>query len=327
MAEIPTGNLNTVRGCRFYENADDGIDLWNNEGVVVIENCWSWRNGYREDGVTPGGDGAGFKLGKTVTADYSLFKRILTNNISVSNRIFGLTQNSATCKMFICNNIFYDNKHMGIYFSASWGDAAHMIRNNIAYKNGTDAAIGINLPVLDHNSWQPEVTVTNDDFISIDPTQLVRPRKSDGSLPNITFMHIAPGSDLIDAGIDVGIPYWGTAPEIGAFEIETGIFHHNLLPVVSISFPTKGTSFSPPATLTVSVEANDPDGSITKVELFNGVEKLGEMTSAPYSFTLKDLPAGSYLLKAVATDNLKATAASSQLEFMVYRPYRGQRLF
>jgi hypothetical protein len=317
ISETPEGTVNTVKGCRFYENADDGLDLWNNEGVVVIDSCWAWSNGYREDGVTPGGDGAGFKLGKTATTDYTIYRRILSNNLSISNRNFGITQNAATCKMFICNNILYDNKQMGIYFSASWGDAAHLIRNNISYKNATDAAIGIKLPVVDHNSWQPGVVVTDEDFKSIDPLQLVRARKSNGNLPDIDFMHLVAGSDLIDAGIDVGLPYWGEAPDMGAFEILTGSFHQNLQPVVSISFPTKGISFESPATVKVDVEAYDPDGSISKVELYNGSKKLAEMTVAPYSFTLKNLQAGSYNLKAVATDNLNTSAVSAALEVSV----------
>ena len=317
IAEIPDGTVNTVKGCRFYSNGDDGLDLWNNEGVVTIDSCWSWGNGYREDGITPGGDGAGFKLGQTTTTDYSVYKRILTNNLSVSNRNFGITQNAAKCKMFICNNVLYDNDHMGIYFSASWGDAAHIIRNNISYKNGIEAAIGIKLPVIDHNCWQDGYTVSDDDFKSIDVVQLLRPRNPDGSLPEIEFMHLVSGSDLIDAGIDVGLPYWGSAPDLGAFEVPAGDFHLNMVPVVSISFPTKGTSFTPPATISVTVEAKDPDGTINKVELFNGTKKLAESTVAPFSFTLKDLPAGTYKLHAVATDDQKASVTSAILEVSV----------
>src|SRR5690606_1376509 len=117
--------------------------------------------------------------------------------------------------------------------------------------------------------------------------------------------------------IDVGLPYWGSAPDVGAFEILSGGFHLNMLPVVSISFPTKGTSFSPPATISVTVEANDPDGTINKVELFDGTKKLAEATVAPFSFTLTDLPAGTYNLHAVATDDLKASTKSAILEVSV----------
>ena len=321
IAEIPAGTINTVKGCRFYQNGDDGLDLWNNEGTVIVDNCWSWSNGYREDGVTVGGDGSGFKLGQTATIDYSTYKRILTNNLSVSNRNFGITQNSAKCKMFICNNVLYDNRQMGIYFSASWGDAAHLIRNNISYKNANDAAIGIKLPVVDHNCWQPGYTVDDSDFLSIDPTQLARPRNADGSLPVIEFMHLAAGSDLIDSGIDVGLPFSGPAPDLGAFEtIAPTTIVVNKNPVISLTSPSKSASFTSPATITISATASDPDGTISKVEIFQGNVKIGEKTALPYSVTWKEVPEGTYSLTAVATDNAGARTASVAVSVTVAKP-------
>lgn len=129
--------------------------------------------------------------------------------------------------------------------------------------------------------------------------------------------NLKPGSPAIDAGLNVGLPFYGKAPDIGAFETPDGELHLNQLPVVSISSPTKGSSYIFPATVTLDVEAYDPDGTISKVEILNGSIKLGERTTAPFSFTLKDLPEGSYSLKAVATDNLKSATTSSILEFQV----------
>jgi hypothetical protein len=44
------------------------------------------------------------------------------------------------------------------------------------------------------------------------------PRKPDGSLPDVNLFHLAQGSNLIDKGINVGLPYNGNAPDLGAFE-------------------------------------------------------------------------------------------------------------
>jgi hypothetical protein len=44
------------------------------------------------------------------------------------------------------------------------------------------------------------------------------PRQPDGSLPVLSFLHLAGGSDLIDVGTDVGLPFLGSAPDLGAFE-------------------------------------------------------------------------------------------------------------
>ena len=92
--------------------------------------------------------------------------------------------------------------------------------NNIAYDNiGSSAALGV-LTNVDHNSWDSGVTVNNTDFVSLDATQLGAPRKADGSLPDLTFGHLASCSDLINAGTNVGLPYLGSAPDIGVFEYE-----------------------------------------------------------------------------------------------------------
>jgi len=44
------------------------------------------------------------------------------------------------------------------------------------------------------------------------------PRQADGSLPDNGFARLVAGSDLIDAGVDVGLPYCSSAPDLGAFE-------------------------------------------------------------------------------------------------------------
>ena len=66
----------------------------------------------------------------------------------------------------------------------------------------------------------------------------------------------------------------------------------NQLPSVSISSPSKGNKFEEPAIIEIEVAASDPDGSVTKVTLFNGAEFLAELTSAPYSYAWKDITAG-----------------------------------
>ena len=43
-------------------------------------------------------------------------------------------------------------------------------------------------------------------------------RQADGSLPVLPFLRLAAGSPLIDRGVNVGLPYNGAAPDLGAFE-------------------------------------------------------------------------------------------------------------
>ncbi len=91
----------------------------------------------------------------------------------------------------------------------------------------------------------------------------------------------------------------------------------NKPPLVSISSASKGNSFQAPASVTVEIKATDPDGTITKVELYNGNEKICEMTTNPYVYTLKNLTEGSYSLKAVATDDMESASVSDIYKFMV----------
>lgn len=212
---------NTIRGCRFWNNADDGIDLWSNNGNMVIDGCWSWKNGYREDGVTTGGDGGGFKFGATTTATGTTFLRTIKNNVSVYNRTRGYNQNSANARHYFYNNISYKNP-TGVVFASY--NLAHVIRNNVVFGSAIQNWNGdYSNAVKDHNSYDASFspsgpTVSSADFISLDTTGLSKARQSNGALPNLNFLKLAAGSHLIDAGVNVGIPYLGSAPDLGPFE-------------------------------------------------------------------------------------------------------------
>ena len=223
ITENPPGVTNTIRGCRFWSNADDGVDVWGNDGYVLIDRCWSWMNGYREDGTTTGGNGAGIKTGETTTLDSTVFAREVRYCISVDNRQLGISQNGALCKHYIYNNTVVRNLYRGIYFSSSWGLSPHIITNNIAYDNTTNTVI-TEAAILTTNSWQVGFTVTDDDFNNQSSVNLGAKRQADGSLPTLTSFRLRAGSDLIDAGTDINLTLdtyghrVGSAPDIGACE-------------------------------------------------------------------------------------------------------------
>ena len=85
----------------------------------------------------------------------------------------------------------------------------------------------------------------------------------------------------------------------------------NSAPSVSITAPAAGAAFTAPATVGLVASASDPDGGVAKVEFFNGTEKLGEDTSAPYTYDWTAVPAGTYSITARATDTLGAQATSA----------------
>ena len=78
----------------------------------------------------------------------------------------------------------------------------------------------------------------------------------------------------------------------------------NFFPSVSIIDPVSNTNFIPGSDISITVEAEDSDGSVAKVEFFEGGNnKLGEVTTAPYTFTWTGVAEGDYTLTAKATDN------------------------
>lgn len=319
---IPAGLTNTVRGCRFWWNTDDGIDLWQNDGLVVIENCWSWNNGYIPDTSTPAGNGNGFKLGIT-TIDYGTKNlRILRNCVASNNRARGFDQNNALCSIELYNNTAFQNGTNG--YVMDYMGIVCTVKNCISYNNVIAPSLSLNSASMnnafsDNDSSSPDRRLSAADFQSLDRSQLAIQRNQDGSLPEIEFMHLVQGSDLIDAGINVGLPFNGNAPDLGAFETSQAVVVVNQPPVVRISSPLKAASFTSPATITIEATASDPDGSLIKVEFFRGNIKIGEKLTTPYSFTWKEVPEGTYSLTAVATDNGNLKTVSEAVSVTVIK--------
>ena len=94
----------------------------------------------------------------------------------------------------------------------------------------------------------------------------------------------------------------------------------NKVPTVSISAPTTGASYTAPANIVINVAAADSDGSIVKVDFYAGGQLLGSDASTPFSATWSNVPAGSYSLTAVATDDGGATSASQPVTVTVGAP-------
>jgi hypothetical protein len=85
----------------------------------------------------------------------------------------------------------------------------------------------------------------------------------------------------------------------------------NSRPVVSLTAPTDGLTMAAPANLTLTAAASDPDGTVTNVAFFANGGKLADDTAAPFSFSWNSVPAGTYLLTAVATDNVGLVSTSA----------------
>ena len=88
----------------------------------------------------------------------------------------------------------------------------------------------------------------------------------------------------------------------------------NAAPAVSISAPLPGASFTAPASIPISSNATDSDGSISSVAYYAGTQFIGSSTTGPsYQITWSGVGAGTYALFAVATDNSGATTTSNPI--------------
>jgi hypothetical protein len=213
---------NVFRGCRAWSNTDDGFDLINAQSSVLIEHSWAWLHGYLPGTTTPiaAGNGNGFKIGGfggTWAADAPV--HVTRFSVAFNNKVNGFYANHHPVDSLFYNNTAVNNRTgfnlLGID-EAGAAVARGVARNNLAY-GGTPAA---NVDGADaaRNSWDMRVTVTSADFQSVATTGWDAPRQPDGSLPRLAHFHLAQGSDLVDAGVDVGLPYAGAAPDLGAFE-------------------------------------------------------------------------------------------------------------
>ncbi len=208
--------------CRAWNNSDDGWDFLDNTRGVV-DSCWAWNNGYDTDG-----SGQGFKAGLQ-TGPPPSEAYVFTNNVAVYNSHGGMRANCNNQEWFIdsrwYNNTVAFNLEYG--FNSSNLPGAQMYtniwRNNISYNNVLgDYWEDASTFIRDHNSWDSGITLTDVDFISVDSTGISAPRNLDGTLPKndcyVNFLKLHRTSDCVNAGIDVGLPYKSTAPDIGAFE-------------------------------------------------------------------------------------------------------------
>lgn len=211
-AKSNLGEGTIFRGCRAWANSDDGWDLYNCPTSVRFENCWAYKNGENFKNLASfAGDGNGFKLGKSTgsNAHHVLVNSMAWGNLGGN----GFEDNDNASGLTFYNCVAYNNPKAGY---EAINVTTHILKNNISYKNGKPDNI-LAGSTVSNNSWN-DLTVADADFVSLDDSVAVGPRKADGSLPDSNFLKLANGSGLIDKGVDVGLSFKGAAPDLGAFE-------------------------------------------------------------------------------------------------------------
>jgi hypothetical protein len=228
---VPKGSVgNVFRGCRAWFNSDDGFDFISSAEPVTVENCWAFYNGYSPDfkGLA---DGNGFKAGGYARSPASRIpavvpRNILRNCVAVRNKASGFYANHHLGGNDWIHNTAYRNGHNFNLLNRDREDVNldlpgfdHLMRNNLGYK-GRREVTNLDESKCDvaSNYFNLPVKIDDSDFLSLDEADLIKPREQSGDLPKTLFLRLAPGSDLIDRGVDAGLPFVGDKPDLGAFE-------------------------------------------------------------------------------------------------------------
>lgn len=308
--DLEVGGVFILEGNRFWNCSDDGVDL-SGPGQKILTDCWTFENGVNYVSIQAPDDGNGFKLGG-VRDSIDAPNWIMTRCISANNYRFAIHG--------LDYNPYYRN-NARVYNSIFWGNNAGQSAGPWSFDNVdkpwedsefyncvTQNHAGLQIryprehPVVTCNwDWAggsyPYVipnsvcTVTVADFVSVDTDLLKAQRNIDNSLPTVNTFQLVPSSDMIDKGTDVGLPYSGTAPDVGVFEYVAGE------PIASFTAVPNPAEIN--QTVSFDGSASSDDGTIISYEWTFGDGNFGTGITDTHSY----VTAGAYIAWLKVTDN------------------------
>jgi hypothetical protein len=245
-------------GCRAWENADDGWDVYGGNQPILVDSCWSWGNGvnYWPDYVPSyQGDGNGFKLGGGGGVDGNA-PNVVLHSFAFNNVGKGFDQNHNAWGVTCIHCTGYNNNGMGNFaFQETPLQGKHVMINNLSFGGtGQNIAVGSTETT---NSWNLGLSIANDQFESLNTADAYLSRDDDYRLTNPVFLalfrlkanHPALNCGTVQTYIRLkpyfAVPYSGSKPDLGAREFDQG----------SWTFPT------PDETQPVDTSGTTPSGN------------------------------------------------------------------
>ncbi len=151
-AKLTVGDGNVFDGCVAYNNADDGWDLFakvetGSIGIVTIQNCVAFCNGYLEDG-TNAGNGNGFKMGGDNLSGYHK----IINSVAFCNKAKGIDSNNCP-DIQVENCTSYNNEKYNVAFYTKAKNTDFAATGILSFKDAT-----IKSGLSDGDNLKPEGT-------------------------------------------------------------------------------------------------------------------------------------------------------------------------
>lgn len=205
-----------------YQGDGNGIKLGHDSGTHQLRNMLIW--GHPANGVDVNGNATQIELpNDPINHGVQIYHVTAANN----NRNFRFDEDPMQANPptthILRNNISFAGTGVTL-FSGNTAD-----HNTFAGPGGTPVGLGVSAadfvstvdPVFTPGSYHPAGSGGDRSGVTT-PVHAtgpaVAPRLPDGSLPYLDFLRLAAGSHLIDAGVDVGFPFNGSAPDLGWIE-------------------------------------------------------------------------------------------------------------
>src|SRR5690606_12147782 len=106
------------------------------------------------------------------------------------------------------SNTPWDAGSLGFELRGRSGKARHDVANNVSYRDRDGVLVDVQTsggtkPIERSNSWS---------------LAIIEPRFISTSVTDAGFLQLSSNSPAIDVGVDVGLAYYGNAPDLGAVE-------------------------------------------------------------------------------------------------------------